>query len=116
MNLRKTLGVRTGRSLMAPTQETGSNSGLSQRQYLVVGIVASVCALLITPVINAISPLYFVGGMIISVIAPGFSGLIALASGIQLYRLQKTRQGVGLVIGSILTALIGALYGLNAVF
>ncbi len=101
---------------MTNVQEAASTSGLSQQQYLVVGIVASAGALLINPVINAISPLDFVDGMIISVISPGVFGVIALASGIQLYRLQETRQGVGLVIGGILTALIGALYGLSTVF
>lgn len=101
---------------MATTRETASSSGLSRQQYLVVGIVASAGALLINPVFNAISPLYFVGGMIVSTIAPAIFGLIALASGIQLYRLQKPRQGIGLVVGGILTALIGALYGLSTVF
>ena len=101
---------------MATTQETQSNSILSRQQYLVVGTGAGAGALLINPVINAISPLYFVGGMIISVIAPGVFGLIAIASGIQLYRLQETSQGVSLVIEGILTALIGALYGLSTVF
>lgn len=81
-----------------------------------MGVVAGAGALLINPVLNTISPLYFVGGMIVSGIAPGIFGLIALVSGIQLHRLREPRKGVALVVGSILTVLIGALYGLSTVF
>lgn len=90
---------------MATTQETTSNSGISQQFYLVVGIVASACALLFNPVLDiAISSLVFLNKNI-TFIVPGVFGLIALASGIQLYRRQETRQGIGLIIASFLTAL-----------
>ena len=98
------------------TEDPAPNSDRGGRRHLAAGVVASVCALLSTPVIDAVRPLHFVRGAIISVTVPGAFGLVALMSGVRLYRRQETRRGVGLVVGGVLTALIGVLYGLTSVF
>lgn len=93
-----------------------SKLGLNKRQYLIVGIVSSGAALVINSVINAISPLYFVGGLLVAGIAPEVFGLLGVIAGIQLFHLEETRRGVSIVLGGLLATVTGALYGLVAVF
>lgn len=101
---------------MAATGAPASETRGARQQYLAVGLVASAGALLVTPVVDAVSPLHFLGGLIVAVLGPGLLGLVALGVGAQLYRLEATRRGVGVVVLGLLTTLAGVGYGLGAVF
>lgn len=89
---------------------------MEPRQTLAIGGTAALLALLSTPALATLGVLTFVPGLILSVAAPGAFGLVGLGAAVQLYRVDRTPQAVGLGVATVLFALIGAAYGLTTVF
>lgn len=88
----------------------------TKKRHVIVGSGMAVAALLANPVIGAVSPLSFVFGLIVAVAVPSVCGLVAVTSGVKLYRRSAKRAGAALLLASVLATAVGILYGLSAVF
>lgn len=89
---------------------------MNEQQYLTLGVLSALLAVLSIPILATGSLLYFVRGAILSVAVPVFFGIIAVGAGIQLYRMEETRHGTGIIVVSLIAVAVGVLWGFSTVF